>query len=202
VAVGSIGEGVMVFHGKGQFEDAVVAAVQPAGFDAATARAIARVMAHEPEFRERIDVSETRAISERLGFAIRNDDLDLLKMVGEVLQACLTAGFIGSATPGPASVPAAVATIFLTMWRLLRSVVRKGARLDRRDCMVLCALKGSGRSLRRDELLALLSSAKPPFSEAELDAALARLAKVRLGSGEVVSLVAEDGRLGFSAAGV
>jgi hypothetical protein len=191
---------VQTFKSRAKFEDYLAEQVRQGGFAESSARVIATTVSRE--FQTPIDEPGTRVILPRLGFAIRDDDLDLLKTVGDVLQACIAGGFIMSATTKAAAVPAAVASIYLALVHLGRNLLRKGARLERRDAILLCALKSSPQSLTTAALLARVGGLAEPFTEAELSDRLQRLLKTRVGSGETVALVAEDADHRWATAGI
>jgi hypothetical protein len=129
-------------------------------------------------------------VNARHRWIIKDDDLQLLESLTRGAQAAAGAGFFAAGMPSTTVVAAAVG-VAVAVFKMIRQVLRKGARVEQRQREILLLLKANPKGMTADQLLAALNaSAKANWSLAEVETELTKLEKVRLSDGTVVAFVA------------
>jgi hypothetical protein len=127
-------------------------------------------------------------------WVVRDDDLKLMDSVwSAIIAAAGTSFFQASVTLS------AVTGIAAAVFKLARSILKKGVSLDPLQYKILSILRAAPEGLLIDELSQSLNQTLEldqfnQFSALDAETELRALSKVRLRDGSVISLVTEDGR--------
>ncbi|MCL2826632.1 MAG: hypothetical protein FWD72_04425 [Eggerthellaceae bacterium] len=133
-----------------------------------------------------------RLISIKAKWVIRNDDL---KFADTLLKAIATAAGIEFFTS--AMTYTALVGFLTAVFTLFDNARKKGARITEEQCLVLIALRKSGKPVSLDDLAELLGQRSE-----EVGKVLLQLKALRAADGTIVSVVAQDGNGLWGLAGV
>lgn len=142
--------------------------------------------------REVADTTPDRRLRVK-NWAIRNDDLDLVRTAASAI-----AGAAGASLVTPSTSAKAVSSLVLGAVSLLRAIRAKSIHLTEEQATVIAVLKASRHGLSDVELRAVLND----FTANQVRHHLSQLARVARSDGTVIALVEQsaDGR--WHAAGV
>lgn len=115
--------------------------------------------------------------------------------------AAVGAGLIGGEIDVTAQATAVVGVV-AALFRVLRQVHHKSARLDPVDCLILIALKSRRDGLEAGEVRSVLTAVGHELDQEEVDRRLAALLRVQLRDGTTTGFASLSGRDRWSAAGL
>jgi hypothetical protein len=129
-------------------------------------------------------------LAKRFRWVIRNDDLNLLDCILEGLRGTASAGFFFAAGVSAPAEWGAVVGLAAALFKVWRSVLRRGQELSPDLFSVLVALKNGGPATT-EELAARLLKTDPKWSGAAVQSILDALKSLPMSDGTVRQLVAK-----------
>lgn len=146
-------------------------------------------------------LDRSKYMNATLRWVIRDDDLKLLESFTQGVQAAGGVGFFMYQLPGH-TMAGALTGIAVAVFKLIRQVMRKGARLNPLQVKVLLTLKREANGATAAELAQLLSNDQEKWTETEALADLTALTEVAISDGTVEALVQHDHELRWRVAGL